>query len=213
VSKIDLNNPIFSYKHNSEDIARLKLSLSESLKEAKITLKKDKPVRILNLACGRSDETGILLDMLAPSPEACEFIGIDIRSREIAEANERWNKLTEGNANFLVHDGTKINEIEELGGGFDYAFMRHQNFWNADLTWFKIYDNALHMLKPEGLLIITSYFDHEHLLALKAIQSLGAKLILTWQNPRTRMIDVRCKKSTDRHIAIFRLPSLSTSTL
>ena len=57
--------------------------------------------------------------------------------------------------------------------------MRHQNYWNGTPYSFKIYDQALHLLKPHGLLIITSYFDREHLLALQALQSLGAELLLT----------------------------------
>jgi len=166
-------------------------------------------IRILNLACGRSDETGVLLDLLAPHAVSRELFGIDIRHREIAEANERWKKRTKGQASFVVHDGTKIDELAKVREPFDFAFMRHQNFWNSDTTWFKIYDQALHALKPHGCLIITSYFDREHLLALKAIESLKANLLLTYPNPRSRLIDASCQKSADKHIAIFNLKNPS----
>ena len=207
MSQVDDPHPDFNYDHVRSDIDSLHLSLTDCLKQAGIAIPtKKRKVRILNLACGRSDETGILMKILAPSAEACELIGIDIREREIDEANSRWNKHTAGAAQFLVHDGTKLDQIKQIKDGFDYAFMRHQNYWNGDLTWFKIYDQALHLLKPQGLLIITSYFDREHMLALQALQSLGAQLLLTWENPRTRMIEKKYTKSADRHIAIFKLP-------
>jgi len=198
----------FSYTAINDDIDRLAASLGDALDLAGLRLHPPqlKKVRILNLACGRADETGILLKVLAPCAEAAEMIGIDVRHREIMEASQRWQSTEGVSSSFLVHDATKLDAIKEIGSGFDYAFMRHQNFWNGDLTWHKIYDQALHLLKPSGLLIITSYFDREHLLALKAIQSLGAKLKLSWQNPRTRKLSDAPNKSTDRHIAIFQLP-------
>ena len=220
MSELDPHTPhpehlSFSFEHTREDIANLDVSRRDFLADCEKTALPDlkkrlvgtkKPVRILNLACGRADETGILMKIRSPSAEACELVGIDIREREIDEANQRWNVATGGAAQFLVHDGTKLDEIKGLKEGFNYAFMRHQNYWNGDLTWHKIYDQALHLLKPEGLLIITSYFDREHMLAMRAIQSLGAKLLLTWQNPRTRMIEEKYAKSAARHIAIFKLP-------
>lgn len=198
--------PIFSHSGIQQDIHALGLSLSDALTSAKITLKYKPSVRILNLACGRSDETKVLLDILAPCSDARELIGVDIRQREIAEACSRWNQLKNEDTSFIVHDGTQIHTLSASREGFDFAFMRHQNFWNGDTTWMRIYDQALHALKPDGFLIITSYFDREHMLALSALQSLGAQLLLNWQNPRSRMIDARIRKSADRHLAIFKLP-------
>lgn len=205
--KIVSQQPVFSHSSIEDDIKNLKHSLSDCLKHVSIQAPKDsnQPIRILNLACGRADETGILFEILGGKSLACELLGVDIRAREIREANQRWQVASKHKANFIVHDGTKIDEIQEVKEKFDYAFMRHQNFWNGDLTWFKIYDKALHSLKENGHLIITSYFDREHLLAIEAIQSLGAKLQLTWENPRSRMIDKKYAKAADKHIAIFSL--------
>lgn len=162
-------------------------------------------IRILNLACGRADETGVLLKLFGGESLGCELLGIDIRAREIQEAQQRWNKWSSKQANFLVHNGTKINEIAAVREKFDIAFMRHQNFWNGDTTWFKIYDQALHALKENGVLIITSYFDKEHMLAIEALTRLGAKLNLTMRNQNSEMIQRKYQKSSDRHIAIFSL--------
>lgn len=209
MSQLIPHTPVFSYKTNLRDIENLRLSLTECIEAAEIPIIKNvrSRVRILNLACGRSDETGILFDILGGKSTACELLGIDIRAREIAEANTRWNSLPAGNARFIVHDGTKLDQIKAVQEGFDFAFMRHQNFWNGDLTWHKIYDQALHSLKEDGILIITSYFDREHLLAVQAIQTLGAHLIMTWKNPRSRTLEEKYAKSADRHIALFKLTS------
>ena len=82
--------------------------------------------------------------------------------------------------------------------------MRHQNFWNGDMTWTKIYDEALHRLDENGLFVITSYFDREHKLALDAIQSLGAQLVCSERNPHSRQLGDAPNKSVDRHVAVFR---------
>jgi hypothetical protein len=55
----------------------------------------------------------------------------------------------------------------------------------------------------DGRLVITSYFDKEHALALDAIQKLGGELIRSEFNEETREL-VTPGKSMDRHVAIFR---------
>jgi len=134
------------------------------------------------------------------------MMGIDIRTREINDATRIWKPSITGNTDFIVQDASKLFQIKSLRQSFDIAFMRHQNFWNGDTTWNKIYDNALLSLKPEGILIITSYFDREHLLAIKAIQTLGAQLLTSIRNSRSRIIQDATNKSVDRHIAIFKIP-------
>jgi hypothetical protein len=83
------------------DISNLRDSLLDCLEGANITLVKKPNVRILNLAWGRSDETGILFEILVPSSDACQLIGVDIRCREIQEAKARWTNFTQGNAIFF----------------------------------------------------------------------------------------------------------------
>lgn len=194
---IDFSNP-----YTDKDLEILE-QLLHSLLSPRMVHGKDQ-LRILNLACGRADESGVLHRILSPCAAELTMIGLDIRDREITEANQRWKSLENTHTAFLVQDASKLHEISELSEPFDIAFMRHQNFWNGDLTWHRIYDNALHRLKKDGLLIITSYFDREHFLALQAIQSLGAKLIHTIRNPHSRPLSDAPGKSVDRHIAIFK---------
>lgn len=197
----------FSNSTTTSDLKRLRQLLDESFGKAGIDLPEQS--RLLNLACGRADEAAVLADVFGK--KGMELTGLDIRNREIGEAQERWKKYLPENAEaeFLVQDCSKLNELSMLSDDFDVAFMRHQNFWNGDSTWSKIYDQALHRLDEDGLLVITSYFDREHQLALDAIQGLGAKLVLTEQNHQSRRIhDVPAGvvKSVDRHVAIFRKP-------
>ena len=163
--------------------------------------------QLLNLACGRADETKVLADVFGHDADSIHLTGIDIRTREIGEARERWSKLSDNaSAEFLVQDASQLAQLKQLDHQFDVAFMRHQNFWNGDTTWTKIYDEALHRLDDDGLLVITSYFDREHRLALEAIQGLGAELVCSERNLDSRIITDAPNKSVDRHIAIFRKP-------
>ena len=60
--------------------------------------------------------------------------------------------------------------------------------------------------EDDGLLVITSYFDKEHQLALEALQGLGADLIETKHNPLARKLQT-AGKSVDKHIAVLRRTS------
>jgi SAM-dependent methyltransferase len=165
-----------------------------------------KPMSLLNLACGRADETGVLADVFGK--KGIDITGMDIRDRELDMARERWGKLlpSKANAEFHVQNGTTLNNLKELQDDFDVVFMRHQNYWNGDTTWQQIYDQALHRLDQDGRLVITSYFDREHHLALEAIQSLGAELVTDIRNENSRTLSDAPGKSVDRHIAVFRKP-------
>lgn len=199
----------FSHAHTDKDLIRLRQFLKETLKKlgAHIPGNPSKNKQLLNLACGRADETKVLADVFGHEAESIHLTGIDIRAREIGEAKERWSKLSEkASADFHVQDASQLGQLKELDHQFDVAFMRHQNFWNGDTTWTKIYDQALHRLDEDGLLVITSYFDREHRLALDAIQGLGAELVCSERNLDSRIITDAPNKSVDRHIAIFRKP-------
>ncbi len=171
--------------------------------------------RILDLACGECREAEVLTDFLAELKEPDEdrvvkLTGIDVRAREIADASSRFGgkKKLRGKpgaqeCDFFTGDASKLDGHEELGDDFDLVFMRHQNYWNGAKTWEEIYDQALNKLDEDGRLIITSYFDKEHQLALEAIQRLGGELIRTEFNPETRELQTE-GKSVDRHVAMFR---------
>jgi SAM-dependent methyltransferase len=185
----------------NQDLSKLKLLLTPLIAE-NIDGVTDS-LLCLNIACGRADESGVLREILAPFTTDLQIIGVDIRERELDIARNRWRSDPHTSFTFLYHDATKLHLITELAQPCNIILMRHQNYWNGATTWQNIYDSALHRLSKTGILVITSYFDQEHLQALQAIQQLGASLVTTIQNPQSRPVRDAPNKSVDRHIAIF----------
>ena len=191
----------FSNPHTQDDLRQLRSLLAPLLAEHFRSAQLE--IRLLNMACGRADETSILADSLAPHCQQLEITGIDIRNREIGEAKQRWGKMLAAKAQFYTQDASQIAHIHQLDGPYDVAFIRHQNYWNGAEAWHRIYDNALHRLSDNGILVISSYFDREHLQAVQAISAMGGKLTTSIRNPRSRIITDAPNKSVDRHIAVF----------
>lgn len=201
-----------------EDLARLRKMLrrvtGDDAETVRRRLAKRDEARVLDIACGDCREAEVLTDFIAelkgPSEDAVKLTGIDVRAREIADAQRRYGGKREfkdrpgsRECDFMTGDASKLDQHTEMGEDFDLVFMRHQNYWHSVRTWEEIYDQALAKLGDDGRLIITSYFDKEHELALEAIQRLGGELIRTEFNPETRELQTE-GKSVDRHVAIFR---------
>ena len=74
----------FSYPGIREDLTRLGDLLALALRTA--GWRPPSRVAVLNLACGRADETGVLLPAIAPLADDLFYLGIDLRPVEIAEA-------------------------------------------------------------------------------------------------------------------------------
>lgn len=211
------------------DLARLKKMLRRVLGNDEAAIRRvfeaggADALRILDIACGDCREADTLGETFAEmknetagpdaQPLEIQLTGIDVRAREVAEAKRRFGGKREDprtggkrEARFLTGDASKLDQHRQLGDGegFDLVFLRHQNYWNGDRTWDEIFDQALGQLDPEGRLLITSYFDQEHQLALDAIQRLGGELIVTERNEESRALDDAPGKSIDRHVAVFR---------
>lgn len=188
-------------KDIAEDMVRL-----ESLLRRHVAphLKSKAEARILDLACGRCDEASTLVNVIKDKTRAddVKLIGADIRIREIREARARHEKL---GAEFLLEDATKLGAHKQLDD-FDLVFLRHQNFWHGPELWKKIFDTGLAKLNDEGLLVITSYFDREHQLALDALQKLGAEVVLSKRNEVSRAVPDGKDKSVDRWLAVLKKP-------
>ncbi|MFT6864357.1 MAG: ubiquinone/menaquinone biosynthesis C-methylase UbiE [Akkermansiaceae bacterium] len=169
-------------------------------------LSKKDHLSLLNLACGRADETGVLAKLLAEKSKSAHLQGLDIRAAEILQANSRWKKeLAERKAkvDFITHRGDRLLDLAEIGTP-DIAFLRHQNYWNDKPVWTQIFDQALERLNEDGLLVITSYFDQEHELATAALENLGAIQVGAIINPNSRALSEAPGKSVDKHLAVFR---------
>lgn len=188
------DNPI------TEDMRVLDSLLRENV-APHLRAKGARDTRVLNLACGRCDEAETLVKFAeAHAPGGVTLIGADIRIREILQARERHANLP---AEFLLEDATKLGAHKELGRDFDMVVLRHQNFWHDPELWKKIFEQGLDKAGDDGLLVITSYFDKEHRLALDALRKLGADVVLSRRNERSRGLSSP-GKSVDKHIAVLR---------
>lgn len=186
----------------AQDMRRLEESLRAVV--APHMKRHGKDLRILNLACGRCDEAETLVKVgaeMTGSPHHVEMVAADIRIREIRQARERFGHLP---AKFLIEDATRIDQHRELGDDFGLVFLRHQNFWHGQEVWKKIFDQGLARLDENGLLVITSYFDKEHRLAIKALRDLGMELVESRRTKGSRSLTDAPGKSVDRWVAVFR---------
>lgn len=157
--------------------------------------------RILNLACGECEEAETLVSFAKSlGGSDVKLIGADIRIREILRVRERCANLP---AEFLLEDATRLKAHKQIGDDFNMVLLRHQNIWNGPDLWKKIFEQGLEKAGEDGLLVITSYFDKEHQLALEALRKLGTELVITKLNPSSRKLRTQ-GKSVDKHIAVLR---------
>src|SRR5690606_17168476 len=132
------------------DIARLGVLLGEVFALAGVGF--SGRVAVLNLACGRADETGALAGALAPA-EIGFYLGVDLRAEDVAEARARW-ELPGGEIDFREGNAAAIGRMEWLPE-FDMVFIRHQNYWHAPMEWEGIVEEALAALTDGGFLVWT----------------------------------------------------------
>lgn len=152
-------------------------------------------MRILNLACGQCDEAETLVKFAQEeTPGEVQLIGADIRIREILQAREQHAKLP---AEFLLEDATRLDAHKQIGDGFNMVLLRHQNFWHGPELWKKIFEQGLERTGDDGLLVITSYYDKDHQLAL------DAELIETRHNLLARKLR-KPGEFVDKHLAVPR---------
>ena len=184
-------------------LARL---LRRALTHAAPALPNDRALSILDLACGPCREAETLIQSLrdvSGSSSDIRLVGADIRRAELDEAAARARAAGLEHTEFLAADCSKLDQALGSSENFDLAFLRHQNFWNDPAAWLKIFDHGLSRLNDDGLLVITSYFDREHALAVKALERAGAELVVSARNDDS--IDLSTHgKSVDRHLAVFR---------
>ena len=174
------------------------------------TLASREEVSILDVACGACDEAETLADFFrnlrgeGDGPAAAtRLVGTDVRERELDEARARFRDGPGRRFEFFRGDASRLDGHRELAGAFDVLFFRHQNLYHGRTLWRKIFDQGLARLREDGLLVVTSYFDREHSLALEAFQELGAEVVLTERNPESRAL-ITPGKSVDRHEAVLR---------
>lgn len=171
---------------------------------------------LLNLACGYCQEGAVLSAFWGREGKRVRQFAIDLRDAEIDKAKRRYaatERLFRGagvpaireqdqgsSVEFVAGDASKLVGLSQIPQQFDVVFIRHQNLWHDRPTWQRIYEFALSRIADGGLLVITSYFDREHVLALELIRALGGDVLVSEQNAESRELDTP-GKSIDRHVA------------
>ncbi|HUF63605.1 MAG TPA: class I SAM-dependent methyltransferase [Verrucomicrobiales bacterium] len=202
-------------QHLASDLRRLEALLRRTAPSKAADSIGADGIRILNLACGECHESGVLTRVFAggpragtakPDPPTVELVGIDVRAPELARARQRDLSSHRRTFCYIDADAARLNRHSEAAGEFDLVFMRHQNFWNGPETWKSIFSKGLDQLSPGGRLIITSYFLHEHRLAVEAVRNLGATLLKSEDHREARILDPKLGKRVDGHVAVFERP-------
>jgi len=168
-------------------------------------------VSILDVACGACDEAETLAEFFQSlrTPEGhpqrlpVRLVGTDVRERELDQARARFRGGPDRQFEFFRGDASRLDSHRELSGEFDVLVFRHQNLYHGRTLWRKIFEQGLTRLRQDGLLVVTSYFDREHALALEAFHELGAEVITSERTPDSREL-VTPGKSVDRHVAVLR---------
>ncbi|MEM7013185.1 MAG: hypothetical protein AAF585_17065, partial [Verrucomicrobiota bacterium] len=174
----------------SEDMKHLWIMMEKALAVSGRTPGCDDEIRLLNLACGHCEEGAILSAFFGKLGSRVRQFAMDLRDREIDKARRRYSATEqlfrkaglpgireedEGNSvEFVADDATHLVGYGQIPVQFDVVFIRHQNLWHDRDVWQRIYEFALARIEPEnGFLMITSYFDREHLMALELLKKLG----------------------------------------
>ncbi len=202
----------------AEDLTRLRIMLERTVAPVltapdarkSAPLAQNEPVSILDVACGACEEAAVLADFFSQlksgdrtRPLPVDFVGTDVRERELDHARDRFRPTDSQTFEFLPGDASKLSQHRSLREKFDVVFFRHQNLYHGRTLWQRIFEEGLAKMNEDGLLVITSYFDREHTLALKAFQKLGAEIVTTLRNPHSRELATP-GKSVDRHVAVLR---------
>lgn len=171
---------------------------------------------LLNLACGHCEEGAVLSAYWGKGGGGVRQFAMDLRDAEIDKARRRYSATESlfrragvppvrerGGAppvEFVAGDASKLAGVDQIPASFDVVFIRHQNLWHDRPTWQRIFEFALGRVADDGLVLITSYFEREHLLALELLRALGGRVLVSERNADSRELD--CPgKSVDRHVA------------
>ena len=201
-----------------EDMRNLWLMLERIQIKANLDPGKGKDrIDLLNLACGYCEEGAVLPAFWGKNGVSVKQFSVDLRDAEIDKAKRRYAAtesifksainpkiVNSGESSrgveFIADNAVNLSKYGQIPSNFDVIFIRHQNLWHDRPTWQKIYEYALNSLSDTGILIITSYFDREHLLALELLKLLGGNIVVTERNAASRQLDFP-GKSIDRHVA------------
>lgn len=163
--------------------------------------KPDAKVTVFDLACGSAEEALALACYFSsglpgiPTPK-CELYLVEAQAQLLDFAKETFSQPLPGarfsavpNVKCLVGDCQDLSTLA-LPDTADFILIRHQ-FIGKDRddktdVWGKIFTSALSKLAPQGRLLITSFSQEEHDLALERLKTVeGARVLCEEKNPHS----------------------------
>ena len=156
--------------------------------------------RILNLGCGRSYEARPLNQYFGDGTDSRKVIVVGIDKNE--EQIERSRVLYRGLSQYVFIRGDIARQPELIDGEFDVIVARHHTAIAAPDEWNQIFRESKKVLKPEGILIATSFQDIEHTAIRTQAEKVGYRVILDCKNECS--IPITKHVGLDRNILIAR---------
>ena len=199
----------------NRDSVRLGECLERLLRRCPWSWGDRKPLGVLNLACGRAPETVTLVEVLAAYSRTICYTGVDVRAKALDVARQRGQGLSRVfgdlmggecqsfTTRYAVGDLASPEFVRTLPGRQGLVLIRHQNVGFSVPVWTAIFDLALERLDPDGVLVLTSHYDHEHAVALNVMSALGTECLGVERMPDPRVIGPG-GKAVDRFLAAFR---------
>jgi len=135
--------------------------------------------RVLDLGCGRCFEGRVLSDYFV----CRHLVGIDANPQKIAKAKEEYTEMMsvpKPKYEFIVGNARKLRKI--VNGKFDVVVARHPNVAEIPDVWKEIFSEAKRLMKPESLLIATSFGSKEHEVLEKQLKNLSYEIIFSCMN-------------------------------
>ena len=210
-----------NYGEAGRDSLRFWNMLVEFVPKSGFRPPQDRPTVIFDLACGRCDE-GIELAKFFGGKnkieegkigdEDAELYGIDFVPELIEDAkynngkgiiDERgYHRELATNYHFEVGDATNLDASPPLPSQADVVVIRHQQMvggpdydfsdTKAIEVWRRIFSQALKRVSPEGIIIITSYYDFEKKDLIQLLKDFNCEILVDETNPYSRsLIDER----------------------
>jgi len=180
---------------------------------------KERKTEILSIGCGDGKDARALDEFFgegnfgSPS-DNINYTGVDVDVNAIEKAIERNKrpdfsaqvtkyKLPE-NYQFICGDATDLAGLKGVPLKADVVMIRHQQIYNNEEVWRKIFQNALERVNEDGIIIITSFSDVEHEMMIKAINTLNCELLVNERNKFAMVTNMSPKVSIDRNVLILK---------
>ena len=194
-----------------------------AFQKAGIEIKPDQNLTVLDVGCGYCQEAlvinGFFGDkLMGDTSPTVKVIGIDISEKTIKEAIKA--NTVKGSSTSLSKvpdylllkqaDATELDRYDFIPEKVDVITIRHQQISKSEETWTKIFQQALNKVKDGGVVVLTSYTGFEHTMMLEAMQSIGAEVVFSGENPGKSILTENSRMrseliaASNSHVAVVR---------